>query len=167
MRQFTWGAALTILALASFVSSASAQTFNFPLDGLQEVPPTPSPGTGTCTVVVNDPANTVDVMCSYMGLLSPTNAAHIHAPAPPGMNASVIQPLVLNPPSATAGTINQTGLVLSETNIQHILAGNAYVNIHTNLFPGGEIRGQIVPEPASLGLLAIGALAVIRRRRAA
>jgi len=50
--------------------------------------------------------------------------------------------------------------------------GNAYFNIHTTQFPGGEIRGLLfpapapAPEPATLALLAFGlaSLAAARRR---
>lgn len=36
--------------------------------------------------------------------------------------------------------------------------GQAYFNIHTRAFPGGEIRGHFatVPEPATLMLMALG-----------
>ena len=36
---------------------------------------------------------------------------------------------------------------LTSTDVSNLLAGNLYVNIHTDLVPAGEIRGQIVQEP--------------------
>jgi hypothetical protein len=52
-----------------------------------------------------------------------------------------------------------------------LASGSAYLNIHTNVVPGGEIRGFLtsnVPEPAGLTLLGLGAcgaaLARLRRR---
>ena len=49
----------------------------------------------------------------------------------------------------------------------NILAGLTYVNIHSQMFPGGEIRGQIIPipEPASAGAALLGIAAFVRRRR--
>ncbi len=114
-------------------------------------------------VIVDDVVDTVSTTCSYAGLLGNATAAHIHAPAPPGMNAGVIIPL--SPTGGTSGTINNLGVGTSQANIDHILAGNAYVNIHTQTFPGGEIRGQIVPEPGILGWVLVVCLAALRRRK--
>ena len=42
-----------------------------------------------------------------------------------------------------------------------IRAGLAYINFHTVQFGGGEIRGQIVPEPSSIVLAGLGGLIVL------
>lgn len=99
-----------------------------------------------------------------MGLISPATLSHIHAPAPPGMNADPI--LTLPNSGGTSGSINVLDAPLSQTNIDHILSGLAYVNIHSNTFVNCEIRGQIVPEPGGL-VLCLLAAAFVRRRRMA
>ena len=48
-----------------------------------------------------------------------------------------------------------------DSSVAALIAGDTYIDIHTEAFPGGEIRGQIVsatpiPEPSSLGLAALG-----------
>ena len=54
--------------------------------------------------------------------------------------------------------------------LANLFAFGLYINVHTSDHPGGEIRGQILPEPDSLALLGIGALGLfgpaLRRRRA-
>lgn len=53
--------------------------------------------------------------------------------------------------------------------LDDILAGRAYINFHTAQFPGGEIRGVLIPEPSTIALVGFGFLAlgaVARRRRA-
>jgi hypothetical protein len=76
------------------------------------------------------------------------------------------QPLIYNPAFVTAqGGIPQAEAAL----IAGLFSGSTYFNIHTDMFPGGEIRGQLnaVPLPATLPLFAtgLGALGLLAWRR--
>ncbi len=132
-----------IAALVVFAASAaSAAIINLSasLDGLQEVPPNASPATGTATCVMDTDANTLTYTVAFSGLLAPQTAGHFHGFAAPGVNAGVLHGLpALGSP--VAGVWNY--LEAQEANI---IAGLTYVNIHTSMFPGGEIRGQVVRE---------------------
>jgi hypothetical protein len=63
-----------------------------------------------------------------------------------------------NPAFVTAqgGTIAAAEATL----VAGLLAGNAYLNIHTMMFPNGEIRGFLsaVPEPATWAMMLLGFL---------
>jgi hypothetical protein len=155
-------AALVTLFLLAGSTRALGIEYHFGMDGAQEVPPVPTPATGDCDVELL--GNDVTVSCTYEGLIGTPTASHIHAPAPPGQNAGVILGLTVT--GGSNGTITGGG-TLSPENTQHLLDGNAYVNLHSTFRAGGEIRGQIVPEPAGLALILVGAAAVLRRRRGA
>ena len=100
----------------------------------------------------------MSVGCTYQGLSGNAIAAHIHAPAQPGVNAPVIVPLAAI--GGASGTVTGGG-TLTPTLIQAMLDGLTYVNVHTQLHPGGEIRGQIVGGKA---FSADDCAQVIRRR---
>jgi hypothetical protein len=72
----------------------------------------------------------------FAGLTSAETAAHIHGFAPPGANAGVLLPLLAGSPKL--GVWNYPAA--DEGNI---LNGLTYVNIHSMMFGGGEIRGQL------------------------
>jgi hypothetical protein len=119
-------------------------------------------------------------------------AAHIHASASagPGVNAGVVwgffgspfndnnpNDVVLTPFSSGAGAtisgkwdaLEGNGTTLADQ-LPNILSGHAYINFHTNQFPGGEIRGTLVavPEPGTLALLegiGVCGLSLLTRRR--
>jgi hypothetical protein len=163
-RPASFGTAEFVLNDAMTAMTFTATVFNIDIDGTQ------TPGDATDNLV----------------------AAHIHAgPAFPPTNNPVVwgffgapfnetapNDRVITPFAAGVGfTIsgkwdategNGTTLAAQITNI---LAGRAYINFHTNQFPGGEVRGQIVPEPVSLllfgtGLACAAAFRRVRSRRA-
>lgn len=124
-------------------SFAILYTINVTLSGAQEVPPAASPGTGTLTGTYDDVTNILDFSINFSGLLSPTNNAHFHAPANRGVNAPVVIGFVPGfPLGVTSGNYDSTFTLTAGQETQ-LLDGLFYVNIHTNMFPGGEIRGQL------------------------
>lgn len=156
--------ALASVVLLSLTANTRADihVYNFVLEGSQEVPPVATPGFGNCTVTLDDVSRAVNVSCNFNGLLASANNAHIHGPAPYGVNAGVI--LGLSFTAATSGTVTGNG-ILSVAHAQAVLDGLTYINVHSTQHPGGEIRGQIVPEPASIALFAMGGVLLLRRAR--
>jgi hypothetical protein len=152
-------AGLTLAAMyLTFSSPADAGiiTFATNLSGLNEVPPNGSTATGNAIVIVDDIANTVSVDVTFSGLIGgPATAAHIHCCVPAGVNAPVVIPFT-GFPAATSGTYSNFFTGIAPATIAGLEAFQGYVNIHNATFPGGEIRGQLVPEPGAAGLLAIG-----------
>ena len=159
-----------ILALAPLTLHA-ATIYTAVLLGSNEVPPTGSPATGSATVTLNADLLTVDE--NFSGLIGgPATAAHIHCCAPAGVNVMVAVPFTGFPAATSGSYLNTFDLTLLATYNGAFVTANggtaasaeaaliaglnnfqAYANIHDATFPGGEIRGQLVPEPATAGLL--------------
>lgn len=170
MKQVTW-ILLTVAAICSApLLQAGTITFNVALTGTQEVPPNASPGTGWATVVIDDVANTVSVDMTYSGLLTPTTNAHIHCCNGPTVNSPVVIPFI---PAGfvtgnTSGSFAADFMGVDPGIIAGLTSFGGYINVHTSGLPGGEIRANLVPEPATAGLLGLGLAALVawRRRRA-
>lgn len=104
------------------------------VNGQQEVPANASTASGTMTGTYNKTTRVLTYTVTYQGI-TPA-AGHIHQAAP-GANGPVMVPF-----SSIASPITGTA-TLSQADGDALLAGNAYVNLHTQAFPGGEIRGNI------------------------
>ncbi len=70
-------------------------------------------------------------------------------------------------PSGSAGGLSDT-FFLSNQQEMYLLSGRTYINVHTNMYPMGEIRGYLVaatvPEPTSAALV-FGLLLIALQRR--
>jgi hypothetical protein len=117
--------------------SASAQNYEALIDGLQETPPNASPGTGIGCFTL-DSQNVFHYEITFSDLIGVENNAHVHGPAPVGVPAGIVFGLPAGSPK-----VGSTG-PLTAGQIADLNNGLWYVNIHSTLFPGGEIRGQIL-----------------------
>jgi len=118
----------------------NTQTYSMTLTASQEVPANGSTATGDVQVTLNKTTGAITVTGSFTGLTSNAIAAHIHGPAAVGSTAPVIVPLTV--PSSLAGTVTGTA-TMSTVQMNDMLNQMTYVNIHSEMFPDGEIRAQI------------------------
>jgi hypothetical protein len=158
------------LAMVAPSAQATVITYNIFFSGTQSVPVNITTASGSATVTVDDVLDTVSVTMSFTGLTGGNaSAAHIHCCVAPDANGPVVIPFTAFP-STTSGTYSNTFTSVPLADITGIEAGLAYINIHNAVFPGGEIRADILatpaPEPASLGLLALafGTVSALRYR---
>ena len=119
------------------MGSAGSVSFGATISAAAEVPANPSSGTGRLDATFDKASKALRWTMTYSGLSGPATAAHFHGPAFAGANAGVVVPFP-NAMSPAAGEAT-----LTETQIDDLMAGKWYVNVHTAMYPGGEIRGQV------------------------
>ncbi|MEX2159279.1 MAG: CHRD domain-containing protein [Dehalococcoidia bacterium] len=151
--------AIVPLTLAALILSlgglgtqpASAATHNLvaTIDRAQAATTCPGagPGTGMGTMTYNDVSNELSWNITFSGMSAiPPTSAHFHGPAAPGSDA-VIQVTIgdLTSPSVGMATI-------TETQEGQLLSDLWYINYHSLMCGGGEIRGQVVPAAAVGGI---------------
>lgn len=143
------------------------------LSGYQEVPAVSTQGHGSFKARIDKATGEVDYEFSYEGMQGTVLQAHIHFgqrsvnggiavwlcqsatnPAPAAVAATT--PVCTSPAGVFSGRITANSVVgpggaqqLGASELDELVAalraGVAYTNVHTNLSPGGEIRGQIGP----------------------
>jgi hypothetical protein len=140
--------------------------FRVLLDGYQEVPAVSSEARGHAVLHVSPRGGSLDYEVAYEGLEGNVLQAHIHL-GRPGTNGGIMvflcsnlgngpagTPVCPGPRSGSvsgsvdaAGVVGPSGQGIAAGEFAEVLAGirsrSAYVNVHSDLFPGGEIRGNI------------------------
>ena len=192
---FAKGLLALALGAACGAALAAPTTYSATLSGAAEATPNASPGTGAVIVTYDMGAHSMHVQSIFALLQGESAAAHIHCcTTDPGTGAAGVSTMVptftdfptgvhfgtydhtfdtslasfWNPAFVTAngGTTSGAEAAL----LAGLNGGNAYFNIHSSAYPGGEIRGFLlapVPEPGMAGMLLLGIPAVlaIGRRR--
>jgi len=130
------------------------------LDESQEIPATGSAATGFGGFTLNRSRTELagHLKVDTAALSGPITGAHIHN-AFPGVNGPIVRTLnFVGDDSAGTWTAGDPE-PLTPALVNELLAGYLYVNVHTEDNPGGEIRGQTLPNPAAAGVTFVSAVA--------
>jgi hypothetical protein len=135
-------------------------TLRATLRGANEVPPINTAATGRFAATIHEDG-TIDFTLTFANLSSNAIVSHIHFGQPNVAGGVMIflcgggnQPAC---PAAKSGTITGTispanvtgpagqGVTVGDlaSGLRIIANGEGYANLHTTMFPGGEIRGQV------------------------
>ena len=142
---------LLLVSLLIFSTAFGQQTFKAHLTGRSEVMPTVTAAKGEIEAVLT--GNTLVVTGEFSGLKGLFDAtvaggSHIHLGLA-GQNGGIQIPLVATPDADLHGGNYLAVLntfTLSTDQITALQERRMYVNIHTTLYAGGEIRGQLLPD---------------------
>lgn len=189
------GSTLALAASVAFLcatagANAAIIQYTADLSGPAEAPPNASPGVGFATVTIDTVAHTMHVHATFSGLLGATTASHIHSattnpfagtagvatttPSFAGFPLGVTSGLFDNTLDMTLASSYNPAFVTAHGGttagaeaflFQSFADGKAYLNIHTTVVGGGEIRGFLVPGPAAASLFGLAGLMAARRRR--
>jgi hypothetical protein len=130
------------LSVCGSVLAADSTAFVAKLSGTNEVPANASPGSGTLEASLDKQTSVLSWTVRYADLTGPVKAGHFHGPALAGTNAGVALGFTGSVESPVQGTAT-----LTAAQIDALMSGKWYVNLHTAANPGGEVRGQVMPSP--------------------
>jgi hypothetical protein len=122
-------------------NDSNIMTFKATLIGASERPnPVTTSATGTAALIFNNTTKMFTVTGNYTGM-TPISG-HIHGPTTTEQNAGVL--FTLNITTTNSGTISYTSTApLTTAQEAELKNGLYYINVHSNAYPGGEIRGQL------------------------
>jgi len=149
---------LITLFSAAFVTAAdqssNVRTFRAELKGSDMVPPVDTKAAGEIVFQFNSETNELNFRLVLENIEDVT-AAHIHEGKECQNNPPVVNLYDGRKKAGPfSGTLREGGISeedflrsLKEKPVQALIemieAGNAYVNVHTDKYPAGEIRGQV------------------------
>ena len=133
-----------VFALAAGIAitpamAAEATTYKAELDGKSQVPPVNTQGSGNLTVTYNTVTKRLTWKGSISGLSGEPTVAHFHGPADSDNNA----PILLPAPGVKQGAFEGSA-TLTDEQATALIAGHTYLNIQTEAYEGGEVRGQVL-----------------------
>ncbi len=112
------------------------------MNGGQVVPPSISNAFGVAYLTFDSVTKRVCYSISYGGLVGHETEAHLHGGESGTTNAVLYDLTPLGSPKM--GCLGP----ITSTEQKMLLKGQMYINIHTDVYVAGELRGQVVPVPS-------------------
>jgi hypothetical protein len=154
-----------VLAYAAPQAAVAQQTLFAHLRAFDEVPAIFSPAGGFFNATVSADGTSISYTLEYHNLAGNVLQSHIHI-GQPGVNGGIFVFLCSNlgngpagtqpcppDPATISGTITADNIIAVGNQgipkgglvqvLRTIKFGRAYANLHTDLYPGGEMRGQV------------------------
>jgi len=135
-------ATVAVAAPASATRTSEATHGGRPLHATllpeNQSPPTASDGSGTALVTLNQGQGEVCWDITVADLTSPVILAHIHQGAA-GVNGPVVVDF-MEPTNGLSGCVHADAGLIADIRTH---PADYYVNVHTTMFPAGEVRGQL------------------------
>jgi uncharacterized protein (DUF1800 family) len=106
---------------------------------------TKTPGTGSATLLVDANETQAVLRFNYANMTSNKVGSHIHGPADPGQAGQIIFDIDMATPQADGSylwTFQQSGNTTVQDIRNALHAGRFYINIHSAIYPAGELRGH-------------------------
>ena len=127
------------LLFATAAAYAEVINMTAELTGAAEVPANDSAGKGTLEATYDTETMELTWTVTYEGLTGDATAAHFHGPAAADATAGPVVPIEGDLASPIEGSAT-----LTEEQATQLQDGMWYFNVHTALYPDGEIRGQVM-----------------------
>jgi len=168
MRKTVWSVlgVLSFCAASTAWAAGAAGTITARGRGFDEVPALSTPGVSHFNATVDAAGTEIEYQLDYSNLRGHLTQAHIHfgqkgvnggitiflcsnlGNGPAGTQACPASPGEISGTLHSADVIGASGQGLTAGDLGSVLrsirAGIGYVNVHTDLFPGGEVRGQLI-----------------------
>ena len=165
-----WAAAVAVVGAVAVAGTAAIagggnNRFAAGLRGYEEVPAVSTQALGGFTATVNKAGTAFTYRLGYAGLEGAVSQAHLHfgqlsvnggisaffctnlGNGPAGTQACPPPPAVVTGTITAAEVVGPAGQGIAAGEFSELLrairAGATYANVHSNLWPGGEIRGQV------------------------
>lgn len=122
------------------------RTVTVQLSGANEVPPVTTSGSGSADIDFDPAMKMISYTINWTLGSASTSTVAMHFHGAENGSDTTSSPVVIGIngfSTGTSGTLSGMTRELTDAEVNQLLAGKWYLNIHSDVYPAGEIRGNI------------------------